>query len=632
LCAASSRVESVIKSTVIVADDNVRAAETAQGVSLVPDASTSEVGARPHTGTATRHVRARLQALGQFDFAGRSTLALCVCLAAGGVLLYHETRGTTLWFDEWTWVLQRRGGSLSTFLSPHNEHLSLVPVTIYKLLFATAGIGDYRPYRVIVIACQLLVVTLVFVYARRRVGGFLALAGALLILFLGPGWQNFIWPFQIGWLISLAAGLAAFLSLDREDRRGNVAACILATISLASSGVGVAFALGLAVELGLRRARWSELWIVAIPLALYALWWLGYQQTNFDRHSIVLAPSFVANEAASVMAGLLGLGGPVIPSQAAYSGTLLQWGPPLIVAGAVVLVWRLLAVSALRPRVFALLTVAGSFWLLTALSRATETFPFASRYIYVGGLLVVLIAVELARGGRVPGWLKLVLGVAIAAVLASNVGALRAAAGFLRGQGSQTAAALAALDLTRGTVSPNFVATGVPGFPFVVVRAGQYFAAQRRLGSPAASAGQLAGYPEDARLVADSELVAIHRIAVQPVARAAPSGMAPTVDITTGGSAAKHGGCVDFTPDPVSSATAPADALAVTMPPRGVTVSVRGGPAALAIRRFAAEFQPLGTLAAGRTGIIRIAPDLAPEPWHLRIMPAGTAIVCGLAR
>jgi hypothetical protein len=616
----------------MVADDNVRAAETAQGESLAPDASTSEVGARPQTGSVTSHARARLHALGQFDFAGRSTLALCVCLAAGGVFLYHETRGTALWFDEWTWVLHRRGDSLSTFLSPHNEHLSLVPVTIYKLLFATVGIGDYRPYRVIVIACQLLVVALVFVYARRRVGGFLALGGALLILFLGPGWQNFIWPFQIGWLISLAAGVAAFLSLDREDRRGDVAACGLATISLASSGVGVAVALGLAVELGLGRRRRSELWIVAIPLALYALWWLGYQQTNFDRHSIVLAPSFVANEAASVMAGLLGLGGLVIPSQAAYSGTLLQWGPPLIVAGVVALVWRLLAVSALRQRVFALLTVAGSFWLLTALSRATETFPFASRYIYVGGLLVVLIAVELAQGVRIPGWLTLVLGVAVAAVLVSNIGALRAAAGFLRGQGSQTAAALAALDLTRDTVSPNFVATGVPGFPFVVVQARQYFAAQRRLGSPAASAGQLAGYPEDARLVADSELVAIHRIALEQAGRAATSGVSPTVEITTGGSVAAHGGCIDFSPDPVAAATAPADELSVTIPPRGVTVSVHGGPAALAIRRFAAEFEPLGTIAAGRTGIIRISPDLATEPWHLRIMPAGRAVVCGLAR
>ena len=34
----------------------------------------------------------------------------------------------------------RRGGSLSTYLRPHNGHFSLVPLAIYKLLFATTGI------------------------------------------------------------------------------------------------------------------------------------------------------------------------------------------------------------------------------------------------------------------------------------------------------------------------------------------------------------------------------------------------------------------------------------------------------------------------------------------------------------
>jgi hypothetical protein len=36
-------------------------------------------------------------------------------LAAAAALVLHETRGTTIWFDEWSWALERRGGGASSF-------------------------------------------------------------------------------------------------------------------------------------------------------------------------------------------------------------------------------------------------------------------------------------------------------------------------------------------------------------------------------------------------------------------------------------------------------------------------------------------------------------------------------------
>src|SRR5205807_840348 len=93
-------------------------------------------------------------------------LALGILLLESGALIAYETRGTTFWADEWLWILLRRGSSVATFLNPHNEHLSLVPIVIYKLLFATVGLHSYWPYRAVAIAAQLGCVTLVFVYAR----------------------------------------------------------------------------------------------------------------------------------------------------------------------------------------------------------------------------------------------------------------------------------------------------------------------------------------------------------------------------------------------------------------------------------------------------------------------------------
>ena len=43
-------------------------------------------------------------------------IALAILLVVAAVVLYRATRGTTLWFDEWTWALERRAGGLVT---PH---------------------------------------------------------------------------------------------------------------------------------------------------------------------------------------------------------------------------------------------------------------------------------------------------------------------------------------------------------------------------------------------------------------------------------------------------------------------------------------------------------------------------------
>ena len=165
-------------------------------------------------------------------------------LAVTAAVILHETRGTTLWTDEWTWALDRRNDGLGTLLEPHNGHFSLVPLLLYRALFATVGIDDYVPYRVMVVIGHLGCAGLLFAYARRRIGPLAALLPTAVLLMLGPAWQNFLWPFQIAWLISLAAGLGALLALDRGDRRGDAVACALLALALASSGIGIAIARG----------------------------------------------------------------------------------------------------------------------------------------------------------------------------------------------------------------------------------------------------------------------------------------------------------------------------------------------------------------------------------------------------
>ena len=158
--------------------------------------STLRARARP-SGTAAEAGawRNRLRRVTRLEPTTLAWIALAVLLVAAAAFFYYETRGTTLWVDEWDWAQNRRGWDLDTFLRPHNGHLSLVPVAIYKLLFATAGLTHYAPYRIVLIAAHLLCVGLVFVYASRRVGSYLGVIAAALILFLGPAWQNILSPF-----------------------------------------------------------------------------------------------------------------------------------------------------------------------------------------------------------------------------------------------------------------------------------------------------------------------------------------------------------------------------------------------------------------------------------------------------
>jgi hypothetical protein len=521
--------------------------------------------------------------------------ALAVLLAATAALLYHETRGTLFWVDEWSWVLHRRGHSVSTYLSPHNQHLVLIPVALYQLLFATFGLHSYAPYRVMVLLAHLTCGTLLFIYARRRVGDWAALAVAAILLLLGPAWENFLWPFQTSWLISLGAGLGALLLLDRGDRRGDIGACVLTAVTLSSSGLGLPIALGLTVELAVGRRRIKEMWIVGLPLGLYALWWIGYQHAGTSSTSVLSGPGFVASEAAAAVSSLFGLAGEVgFDGQ----GTLLTWGAPLAVLMAAGLCWRLARMQTVPARVIGLATIVLSFWTLTAISRSILGNPYSGRYIYVGALVILLLGVELARGWVPSRRIAVSLALAALVVVVSNLSSLRTGAQLLRGFGRVTAASLGALDIGRGVVAPGYVLHKIPLFPLVAVTARDYFAATHADGDPAASEATIAADPESVRLLADSELVGIDRVSVQP-ATTPPS-------------------CPPATPS----------AAGVIVPAGGLLIRSNDGPVRIGVRRFADGFQPLGTVTAGATAIVHIPRDRSTRPWRLQFTPADSVTVC----
>jgi hypothetical protein len=551
---------------------------------------------------------------------------LAILLAISGGLVVYLGRGTTFWFDEWQWILYRRGNDLAAFLRPYNGHFSLIPVAIYRLLFATVGLTAYAPYRVISLVLHLLCGTLVFVYARSRAGKFVALCAAALVLFLGAGWQDILWPFQLAWLISVAAGIGALLLLDRRDRSGDVGAAVLLAVSLASSGLGIVFALGVVVDILWGRKAWRDAWIFVAPGALYGVWWIT------DQHSppldpLRLVPRFVANAASASLAGVVGASSPRPAGSLLNSDSLLSVGRPLAVVALLVIIARLVYLRRIPARVVTVSVILIAFWFLTALTRATTgngAEAWASRYLYVGGLLLIILAVELFRGASLPLPINLLVGGLVVVALYGGVTSLRDAGFDLRQYAEETRADLGALELGRNIVSPSYTSAWIPGSPLIYVRAGPYFSAAKALGTPAASPAGIAASSESARAIADLELIRIHAVSLQPGAGGVEGGTPPVAADASGGTLIAHGPCLTLQR---RSGVAELDLSAASLQ---LLVRARGGSATVGVRRFAGAFVTLGVIPPTGAATLRIGPDLSARPWYIRLATADAVTACRL--
>jgi hypothetical protein len=554
-------------------------------------------------------------------------IALLIGLLAAGIFLLADGHDQTFWYDDWAFVLGRRGSDAGTFLEPHNGHLSLLPILAYKFLLAVGGMDTYWPFRLTVVVLHLVCATLIYVYAERRVGGWLALAASVPILFLGPAWQVIVWPFEMAWVASLGAGLGALLMLDRRDRQGNVFAAVLLTLSILSSGLGIAVLIGAMAETLLRRPR--RPWVIAPPLSIYLVWFLFYSESNFALSRLAQVPIFTADAFASSVAALVGLAGRTVPDR----GASLDWGRPLAMVAVGLIAWRLVRLGRVPPRVATLGATIVGFWMLTAVSRAGVTVggyslapPYSSRYLYVGGFFLVLIAVELLRGVRLQPVAWGLLALAVTAGAFSHVGAFRDAGRYLRGHAETITTNLGAIDLA-GDVVPLTYSAG----PYV--EAGPYREAARDWGTPALSPEELATGSPKVRAGADFVLTSLYGLSAPPQQGERGSGPLPTVEASASGDLTRSGSCVTLEPSGFGRPWVVPE-LDLLVPPGGVSVSApRGQRVDVFVRRFGDNFPkvPYGVVQGGGTTVFRFPQDAAPQPWHLQLHPAGSVTACGIA-
>lgn len=444
------------------------------------------------TPTASAAVRSDPSNPGSPSSPARAWATVALPIAVLGLAAFawlYEGRGVTFFIDEWQWIIGRHSPSEASLLHPFNNHWMTVPIAIHQLLYRLVGIGSQVPYRVALLAVHLTTAWLLYTYLQRRVGRALALAGCAVFAFYGYAWTITMWPISLGWAIVTATAIGALLLVDRGTRRADIGASLLLLIGVASTSVAIAFVVGLAAELALRRA-WRRVWIVIVPVFAYGVWFVAYGSGTSDYGSPGAMVRFIEKLLAQTAGTLLG-------TQARGTWANVTLG---VVGLGFAALWFILG-RPVTPRLVGLVVALGTYALVLAVARAS--FGVTSWYSYPSAVLVVLAFGELLRGRIAAPALTVLVIVVAAWAVAWNVGRMRDGGIELRAISRSERAELTATDLVRGRVAPTFK----PENYFLrSVTAGAYFDVEDQFGTPAYSVAELQAAPRVARRAADDVL------------------------------------------------------------------------------------------------------------------------------
>jgi hypothetical protein len=547
---------------------------------------------------------------------GIPSFLLGIALLGSATLLFALCWNFIFFQDTWSFLLDRQGNSLHDFLAPHNEHLVLIPVAINKVAIGLFGMTTAKPEMVVMTATLLVAGALLYIYMHRRIGPWLALMAAVLLLFLGSAWQVLLWPFEIEFSGALMAGIAMLLLLEREDSAGDAWACLLLTISIGFGSLGLSFALAALVDVvqNHRRRGLRRLYVPLVPLALYLVWYAGWGHTaehHLTLHNILASPAYVLEGFATAVGSLAGLSTTPVdaPGQP-------EWGRPLLVLLiALVVLWKRRR-PGLAPRTWPIAAAALSYWLLAAFNFLPGREASSPRYVYAGVAFVLLLASDLFAGAR-PSRRDLWIFAALAALaIGPNLSQLKDGANWLKEQTVLTRADTAGLEIARRTVPPSFALTPeIAGTgSLFVISAGPYFEAADSHGSPAYSPAELQSAPAVGRHWADVVL-----------SKALPITSTTTLGRLTRGS----NRCVTLSGGAASSLQE------VPLEPGVTQVELAPGQTGdLSLRRFAEGEFPvaLGSFPGASTTWLQIPRDRSTRTWFLHVEAQQAARVCVGAR
>jgi hypothetical protein len=532
--------------------------------------------------------------------------AVAALVAAAGILTLN--RGLTVSPDELSFFVRSPDLSLRDAIDPYGGQLLLTTHVLYRAIFELFG-SSYLPFRLLAAGTVVTTVTLFYAFASRAVGRVAALPPSLVLLAFGPDALHALHGNSFTVLFPVGCGIAALLAVERDDRVGDVVACLLLCLAVVTFGTGLAAAAAVAIAIVLRGRRWRRLWVAAVPIAIFAAWWLWARSSSAGDSGLKLSnvlrvPAWAFDSLGTALSSAVGLN-----YQFPGSPEPIQAGAPLALIALGALIWR--ARGGPLPRLFfATLTAIVALWTMQALAaNEAENFPSSPHYMYPVTVLVLLVVVEAARGVRLSGAAVVVLFGIAAFALATNTASLHDKSNTLRlDYTPQARAAFTALDVAGASADPGFSFGGLNlnrGLSAAFIGVSGTTPPTAAYLRAAHDYGKL-GYPPDQlqdgtgrynepfeAATTDAVLVKALRLAAAPV----PPGT-------------KLRRCLRIRS---TSATFPVKP--------GRSVILAGATGGVQVRRFASLVQqPIGTAAAGRPMLLSFPTDEVPDrPWQVSV-------------
>jgi hypothetical protein len=535
-------------------------------------------------------------------------------MAAAAIMLIALGWKLTFFQDVWDVLLNRQSWSAHDLLVPHNEHLIVFQAIVEKLFIEIFGMRNAHPEMLFMTATLLASAGLVYVYVKRRLGGWVALLIAVLLLFFGEAWEILLWPFEMEFTAPFAAGMGMLLVLEREDQRGDIWGTVLLVLAVGFGSLGVSFIFAAFAQIAVasRERGWKRLWIVAIPAVLYLAWYAKYgheAEHHVTLDNILNSPAYVFEGIGAGFASVLGL------SNAPLTGAVGQsaWGPALAIAAIGLAVWGQIRRPGIPRTFWPIAAAAVSFWLLASFNFIPGREATSVRYVYADGAFVLLMAVELFAGqgirfGKKAIWVGAVI---LVLALGPNLAKLHDGFYYLKEQTLFTRSDTGALDIASETMSPEFYLTPeISGTATFSIPGQAFKEAVAKWGSPGYSPAEIASAPAPAGHLADTVLASALPLTTETELEGFDSSQ-------TGGSS-----CTAVPPGGPEVALKPGNARIEVGP---------GGAAELSLRRFAqAEYPvPLSAAAGGSVMMLKIPKDKAPEyPWYLHVAASQEVWVC----
>lgn len=537
-----------------------------------------------------------------------ATWALLASMLAASLTILYLGRDLAFYSDELGWLTFGSGFSPEVLLSPHNGHLIALPRAVYELLPQIFG-PEYLPFQLLALGAFLASVGAFFTLARRRIGGPLSLLPSVVLLFFGSASVIVLSPLAIPFTFSIAFGLWALVALEAGRRRDPLVALLL-VLSLLSHSFGGLICVGAALYL-LRERDWKRrLWSVALPLALYAIWWIWAQKFDQGIASLSNAgevPRFVVESLIATLAAITGFAGPTLGDR--FHG-LADVAEVVFVAAAL----GALLLLALRMRqrqpgswLLPYAVILLLFWVGLGFSEGPAREPTTPRYLFFGSIMLILVAVALARGVRPTRSALIVLLGFFVVSLVLNIARLERSADANTRIAAEVRAQLGAIELAGPSVDPGFSPrlAGPPGSREVGVPAGRYLAFVDQVGPIGYSPAELAAQNPATLAGADFVLARSQGL------------LAASDDSLEDGACSRYPGSEAW---PARFELGPG---ATSMRLRG-----RGGPPQpLLLGRLAPDpGVRVGELEPGVPARIEIPPDQAPGPWLAEV--AASVRVC----